>query len=195
MGELVPLLRDCWPAPLNAYAIYPQTRYLSRRARAFIDFLAERFGDRFVQAVDLYRRGDRDGFRRRFLAVRDWLGIEEKIDRPTDEHPKRPIEGFACTRSEVSGARVSTPGMPKGIFVKSPSHIAFCSVVKVQVSVMYLVLGSVATTTAVMSLGISRQLFTEGRSWRSLFQGWAKTSGLSPDSASIRQVVSRSSTK
>jgi len=32
--------------------------------------------------------------------------------------------------------------------------------VKVQVSVMYLVLGSVATTTAVMSLGISRELFT-----------------------------------
>jgi len=45
LGELVPLLRDCWPAPLNAYAIYPQTRYLSRRARAFIDFLSERFGD------------------------------------------------------------------------------------------------------------------------------------------------------
>ena len=43
-GELVPLLRDHWPAPLNAYAVYPQTRYLSRRARAFIDFLAERFG-------------------------------------------------------------------------------------------------------------------------------------------------------
>jgi len=32
--------------------------------------------------------------------------------------------------------------------------------VRVQVSVMYLVLGSVATTTAVMSLGIARQLFT-----------------------------------
>lgn len=32
--------------------------------------------------------------------------------------------------------------------------------VRVQVSVMYLVLGSVATTTAVMSLGLARQLFT-----------------------------------
>ncbi|WP_040491489.1 ABC transporter permease [Ilumatobacter nonamiensis] len=32
--------------------------------------------------------------------------------------------------------------------------------VKVQISVMYLVLGSVATTTTVMSLGISRELFT-----------------------------------
>ena len=32
--------------------------------------------------------------------------------------------------------------------------------VKVQVAVMYLVLGSVATTTTVMSLGLSRRLFT-----------------------------------
>ena len=39
-------------------------------------------------------------------AVRDWLGIEEKIVRPDPEHPKRPIEGFHCTRSEVSGQRL-----------------------------------------------------------------------------------------
>lgn len=38
--------------------------------------------------------------------VRDFLGIEAKIDRPTREHPKRPIEGFACPRSEVSGTRL-----------------------------------------------------------------------------------------
>ncbi len=38
--------------------------------------------------------------------VRDWMGIEERIDRPTREHPKRPVEGFACRRSEVSGARL-----------------------------------------------------------------------------------------
>jgi putative ABC transport system permease protein len=38
--------------------------------------------------------------------------------------------------------------------------------VKVQVSVMYLVLGSVATTTAVMSLGISRELFTPAQQLR-----------------------------
>jgi putative ABC transport system permease protein len=38
--------------------------------------------------------------------------------------------------------------------------------VKVQVSVMYLVLGSVATTTAVMSLGISRELFTSAQQLR-----------------------------
>lgn len=38
--------------------------------------------------------------------VRDWLGIEERIDRPEPEHPKRPVDGFGCTRSEVSGARL-----------------------------------------------------------------------------------------
>jgi len=38
--------------------------------------------------------------------VRDWLRIEGPVDAPEREHPKRPIEGFACTRSEVSGARL-----------------------------------------------------------------------------------------
>lgn len=38
--------------------------------------------------------------------VRDWMGIEERIDKPEPEHPKRPVEGFACQRSEVSGARL-----------------------------------------------------------------------------------------
>jgi len=39
-------------------------------------------------------------------AVRDFLGIECPVDRPDPEHPKRPISGFACTRSEVSGRRL-----------------------------------------------------------------------------------------
>ncbi len=39
-------------------------------------------------------------------AVRDWMGIEAPIERPANENPKRPIEGFACTRSEVSGRRL-----------------------------------------------------------------------------------------
>jgi single-strand selective monofunctional uracil DNA glycosylase len=38
--------------------------------------------------------------------VREFLGIVEKVDQPARVHPKRPIEGFACTRSEVSGRRV-----------------------------------------------------------------------------------------
>lgn len=39
-------------------------------------------------------------------AVRDWMGIVGDVQRPPSEHRKRPIEGFACTRSEVSGRRV-----------------------------------------------------------------------------------------
>jgi single-strand selective monofunctional uracil DNA glycosylase len=39
-------------------------------------------------------------------AVRDWLGITAKIDRPPREHPKRPVTGFECQRSEVSGERL-----------------------------------------------------------------------------------------
>lgn len=39
-------------------------------------------------------------------SVRDWMGIEAPVDRPVDEHPKRPINGFACERSEVSGRRL-----------------------------------------------------------------------------------------
>ena len=38
-------------------------------------------------------------------AVRDWLGIEAPVGRPARQHPKRPVLGFACPRSEVSGAR------------------------------------------------------------------------------------------
>jgi single-strand selective monofunctional uracil DNA glycosylase len=39
-------------------------------------------------------------------AVRDWMGISETVDRPALEHPKRPVEGFDCRRSEVSGRRL-----------------------------------------------------------------------------------------
>lgn len=39
-------------------------------------------------------------------AVRDWLGIDARIDRPASENPKRPIQGFDCRRSEVSGQRL-----------------------------------------------------------------------------------------
>lgn len=38
--------------------------------------------------------------------VRDWMGIEAPVDRPALEHPKRPVLGFDCERSEVSGSRL-----------------------------------------------------------------------------------------
>lgn len=39
-------------------------------------------------------------------AVRDWMKLDGEILKPREEHPKRLIEGFACTRSEVSGKRL-----------------------------------------------------------------------------------------
>lgn len=66
--------------------------------------------------------------------VRDWMGIEERIDRPLNEHPKRRIDGFACTRSEVSGARVwgaiaehwGDP-KPSSTSISSPTTARSCS--------------------------------------------------------------------
>ncbi|MDG6778518.1 LysR family transcriptional regulator [Thiomicrorhabdus sp. zzn3] len=45
-GELVPVLSDYTLPEMNAYAVYPQNRFLAPKARAFIDFLVERFGNR-----------------------------------------------------------------------------------------------------------------------------------------------------
>jgi len=39
-------------------------------------------------------------------AIRDWVGICESVDRPKNEHPKRPVQGFDCVKSEVSGRRL-----------------------------------------------------------------------------------------
>ena len=38
--------------------------------------------------------------------VRDWLGIDGGVRTPRSQHPRRPVEGFACRRSEVSGRRL-----------------------------------------------------------------------------------------
>ena len=52
---------------------------------------------------------------------------------------------------------IALPGAMVGLILAGTDPT---DAVRVQISVMYLVLGSVATTTAVMSLGISRKLFT-----------------------------------
>ena len=39
-------------------------------------------------------------------AVRDWMRINNGVEKPAQQNPKRPIEGFACTRSEVCGRRL-----------------------------------------------------------------------------------------
>lgn len=39
-------------------------------------------------------------------AARDWMQLDAPINKPALENPARPIEGWACTRSEVSGRRL-----------------------------------------------------------------------------------------
>ncbi|MEM9445126.1 MAG: uracil-DNA glycosylase family protein [Verrucomicrobiota bacterium] len=39
-------------------------------------------------------------------AVSQWMKINEQVNKPKNEHAKRPIEGFSTTRSEVSGQRL-----------------------------------------------------------------------------------------
>ncbi len=53
--------------------------------------------------------------------TRGWLGIEEPVSRPANEHPKRPVLGFETARSEVSGTRLwgwarDTFGTPAAFF-------------------------------------------------------------------------------
>jgi len=38
--------------------------------------------------------------------AKTWLNVEAPVGRPRREHPKRPVQGFSCPRSEVSGARL-----------------------------------------------------------------------------------------
>ncbi len=38
--------------------------------------------------------------------VRDFLGVTGSVGRPRNEHPARPVLGFATTRGEVSGTRL-----------------------------------------------------------------------------------------
>ncbi len=55
-------------------------------------------------------------------SVRDWLGIEVAVGKPPREHPARPVQGFACPRAEVSGARLW--GWARSRFVQPQSFFA-----------------------------------------------------------------------
>jgi single-strand selective monofunctional uracil DNA glycosylase len=68
-------------------------------------------------------------------AVRDWLDVFAKINKPAGEHAKRRIRGFDCHRSEVSGRRLwglfaGRFGSPENFFaehfVVNYCPLAFC---------------------------------------------------------------------
>lgn len=56
-------------------------------------------------------------------SARDWLGLAGPVGQPLVSNPKRPVEGFACPRSEVSGQRLwglfrSRFGTPQAFFAE-----------------------------------------------------------------------------
>lgn len=65
--------------------------------------------------------------------VKGFLGIEAPVSKPVLEHPKRPVDGFACRRSEVSGSRLwgwarDRYGSPERFFARFFVH-NFCPLV------------------------------------------------------------------
>lgn len=88
--------------------VYNPLEYARAPAEAYLD----RFARRGIDALWLGMNPGPFGMAQTGVPfgevslVRDWLGIEGVVRKPKREHPKRPIQGFDCPRSEVSGARL-----------------------------------------------------------------------------------------
>ena len=82
------------------YAWAPHARYLEKfgAARKRVVFLGMNPGP-----FGMVQTGVPFG---EIKAVRDWLEIECVVGRPEREHPRRPVSGFDCQRSEISGQRL-----------------------------------------------------------------------------------------
>lgn len=83
-----------------AYAWEPHAAYLRRFAngRKRVVFLGMNPGP-FGMAQTGVPFGE-------IAMVRNWLGLSGTISKPAKEHPRRPVTGFECPRSEVSGRRL-----------------------------------------------------------------------------------------
>ncbi len=81
-------------------------------ARSPYDQYVERFGKGFKEILLLGMNPGPWGMAQTGVpfgevrAVRDWLKIQAPVGAPVPMHPKRPVAGFACTRSEISGKRL-----------------------------------------------------------------------------------------
>jgi single-strand selective monofunctional uracil DNA glycosylase len=83
-----------------AYAREPHEQYLSRYGSGKKDVLLVGMNPGpFGMAQTGVPFGD-------VALVSGFLGISAPVGKPALEHPKRPIEGFSCGRSEVSGTRL-----------------------------------------------------------------------------------------
>ena len=99
-------------APLEfdkpVHTVYDPTQYAAKSMQAYF----ERFGRPGKTTLSLGMNPGPWGMAQtgipfgEIAAVRDWMGINEPVGVPSTQHPKRPIQGFDCPRSEVSGRRL-----------------------------------------------------------------------------------------
>src|SRR5262245_26194304 len=88
--------------------VYNPLEYASRAARRYL----ERWGREPREVVLLGMNPGPFGMAQTGVPfgdvamVRDFIGVEAEVTRPVKEHPKRPILGFRCQHSEVSGTRL-----------------------------------------------------------------------------------------
>ena len=87
--------------------VYNPLRYAWEAHRQYLEFASDK-----IQTVLLGMNPGPWGMAQtgvpfgEIAAARDWMGIECAVGKPENEHPKRPVEGFECERSEVSGRRL-----------------------------------------------------------------------------------------
>ncbi len=107
-------ITDDLVADLERLSFAPPTAYVYNPlvyARAPWDIYCERYGQGRREVMLLGMNPGPFGMAQVGLpfgevaACKSFLGIEAPVGKPPREHPKRPILGFDCPRSEVSGKR------------------------------------------------------------------------------------------
>lgn len=99
---------DRLPRPKSVSHVYNPLDYAWEAHRQYLD----RFGDGPKRVLFLGMNPGPFGMAQtgvpfgEVAAVRDWMGIEAAITPPPNRHPRKPVEGFSCKRSEVSGRRL-----------------------------------------------------------------------------------------
>jgi len=88
--------------------VYDPTDYARDLHRAYLDRFGARRGRILLLGMNpgpwgMAQTGVPFG---EIAAVRDFLGLRGQVQAPPVEHPKRPVQGLSCPRSEVSGRRL-----------------------------------------------------------------------------------------
>lgn len=99
---------DGLPLPRRAHTVYNPLRYAWEPHAQYIKWYAETPARVLFLGMNpgpwgMAQTGVPFG---EVNAVTEWLHISAPVLSPPREHPKRPIRGYACPRSEVSGRRL-----------------------------------------------------------------------------------------